>query len=290
MPDQHQLAAQFEAERGRLQAIASRMLGPSGEADDVVQEAWLRLNRSDTDEIGNLPGWLTRVTSRLCLDHLRSRTSRRETSLDYPGADQVPAFDDPEADAVLADSVGTALMLVLDRLTPAERVAFVLHDSFAIPFEEIAPILDRTPAATRKLASRARRKVQADSHDSLPPGSGDLVVIDAFLAAARTGDMAALLHVLAPGVTVHADATAVTFGVDAITEGNDRVAGFFKGRAAAAFPARIDGGYGAIWMARGAPRVAFHFTIDGDIITRIDLVANPERLDAMKYELIHRPR
>jgi RNA polymerase sigma-70 factor (ECF subfamily) len=288
MSELEHLAARFEDERGRLTAIAGRMLGSSSEADDAVQEAWLRLSRANAGEIENLGGWLTTVTSRICLDLLRARTSRREDSLDVGETPhiQVAATDSPEDEAVLADAVGSALMVVLDRLSPAERVAFVLHDSFSVPFEEIAPILDRTPAATRQLASRARRKVQASSHDAVAPDSADLAVIDAFLAASRNGDLVGLLNVLAPNVLVHADATAVSFGVSAVTEGNESVARFFNGRAAAAFLARIDGGLGAVWMAQGAPRVAFHFVIADGMIQRIDLVGDPERLAGMTYELV----
>lgn len=282
-----ELADRFESERPRLRSIASRMLGSEHEADDAVQEAWLRLSRTDPAGIENLSGWLTTVVSRICLDHLRARSARNLVSLDddeRAGMD-VPAADDPEADAVLADSVGSALMVLLDRLSPAERVAFVLHDSFGVSFDEIAPIVGRTPATTRQLASRARRKVTGAAPQPAK-SANDLVVIDAFLTASRNGDMAGLLSVLAPGVSVHADATAASYGVEPVVDGHERVAAFFNGRAAAAFLARIGDGYGAIWMVQGKPNVAFHFSVTDGVIERIDLIGDRENLAAMDYELV----
>ncbi|MCC6704477.1 MAG: sigma-70 family RNA polymerase sigma factor [Thermomicrobiales bacterium] len=287
MSDQDRLARAFEAERERLRAIAGRMLGSAHEADDAVQEAWLRLSRANAAEIENLGGWLTTVTSRICLDQLRARTVRREEPIDAaPDRPvEIAAPDDPEAESLLAESVGAAVLVMLDRLSPAERVAFVLHDMFSAPFDEIGLILDRTPATARQLASRARRKVRG-AEPAPATDASDLAVIDAFLTASRNGDLAGILNVLAPGVAVYADATAAAYGVDAITEGNELVARFFNGRAAAAFLARIEGTYGAVWMMHGAPRVAFHFTIDDGVIERIDLVGDPERLAAMEYELV----
>ncbi len=282
-----ELADRFEAERPRLRSIASRMLGSDHEADDVVQETWLRLSRNGGNGIDNLPGWLTTVLSRICLDQLRARVGRNQIPLDDERGDlELPASDDPEADAVLADAVGSALLVMLDRLTPAERVAFVLHDSFGVSFDEIAPIVGRTPATTRQLASRARRKIAGATPQPVT-SADDLVLIDAFLTASRNGDMAALVGVLAQGVAVHADATAASYGVEPVVNGVERVAEFFNGRAAAAFLARIGDRYGAIWMMQGKPRVAFHFTVRDGVIERIDLVGDPERLGAMDYELVH---
>lgn len=288
MSEQERVARAFEDERTRLRAIAGRMLGSTSEADDVVQETWLRLSRSNPDEIENLPGWLTTVASRICLDHLRARNARREHSIDVDPERplEIVSDDDPEGDVLQADAIGSALRVVLDRLSPPERVAFVLHDSFGVPFEEIAPIIGRSTVATRQLASRARRKVSGGDMDVVDASSGDLAVIDAFLAASRNGDMVALLNVLAPDVAVHADATAASFGVDAVTEGNESVARFFNGRAAAAFLATINGRVAAVWMMHGAPRVAFEFTIVDGSIERIDLVGDPARLEAMEYELL----
>ena len=287
MAEQDQLALTFEAERPRLRTIAGRMLGSLHEADDVVQETWMRLSRADLSDIANLPGWLTTVSSRICLDQLRARNARQHDSLDasVSPAAEIEAPDDPEAETALNDAVGSALMVLLERLSPTERVAFVLHDSFGLPFEEIAPIVGRTPATTRQLASRARRKVSgAEPIASTDPD--DLVLIDAFLSASRNGDMVALLSVLAPEVVLVADAVAASFGVEPRVAGNERVANFFNGRAAAAFLARIDGGYGAIWMVHGEPRVVFEFSIEEGSIRRIDLVASPDRLATLNYELL----
>ena len=287
MTEQDQLALTFEAERPRLRAIAGRMLGSLHEADDVVQETWMRLSRADLSDIANLPGWLTTVSSRICLDQLRARNARQHDSLDasVSPAAEIEAPDDPEAETALNDAVGSALMVLLERLSPTERVAFVLHDSFGLPFEEIAPIVGRTPATTRQLASRARRKVSgAEPIASTNPD--ELQLIDAFLSASRNGDMVALLSVLAPEVILVADSAAASFGVEPLVAGKDRIASFFNGRAAAAFLAKIDGGYGAIWMVQGAPRVVFEFTFEGRAITRIDLVASPDRLEKLNYELL----
>ncbi len=254
MPEHEWLAERFEAERTHLRAVAHRMLGSLSEADDAVQEAWLRLSRSDTSEIENFRGWLTTVVARLCLDALRARTARREQS-PVPAAPEpsVPARDgvDPEQDAVLADSVGVALLVVLDTLSPTERVAFVLHDLFDLTFEEIAPILGRSPAAARQLASRARRRVHgADATPDLDLGR-KREVVDAFLAASRAGDFAALLALLDPDAVLRADDVAVEAAAANAGRGAPRlakavrgarlIAETFKGRAAGAVPALIDG-------------------------------------------------
>ena len=279
MDDGDWLARRFEDSRGHLQAVAYRMLGSTSEADDAVQEAWLRLSRADTSEVENLGGWLTTVVARVSLDMLRSRRSRREEPLDGVPDLASRSRADPEAEAVLADSVGAALLVVLETLTPAERLAFVLHDLFAVPFEEIAAIVDRSPTAARQLASRARRRVQGAA---APGADVDLArrrqVVAAFLAASRGGDFEALLGLLDPDVVVRADATVVRSGVAAEILGAAAVASTFAGRAQAARPALVDGSAGAVWMHGGRPRVVFYFTIADGRIVAIDLLADPDRL------------
>ena len=217
MDDQAWLAERFEPQRARLSAVAYRMLGSQPEAEDAVQEAWVRLSRSDTSEVENLAGWLTTVTARVCLDMLRSRASRREDPLGdgvLEAGVGSAAVADPEDEAVLADSVGLALLVVLDTLSPAERLAFVLHDLFAVPFEEIAPIVGRSPAAARQLASRGRRRVRgASTGPELDPGR-QREVVGAFLAASREGDFASLVELLDPEVVLRADGAAVAVGAD----------------------------------------------------------------------------
>ena len=215
MSGQDELAERFEAHRGRLRAVAYRMLGSLGEAEDAVQETWLRLARADAGEVENLAGWLRTVVSRICLDMLRSRTARREDPFGEPGPEGMRWDEDapaPEAETLLADSVGLALLVVLDRLSPAERVAFVLHDSFAVPFEDIAPIVGRSAGATKKLASRARHKVRGASTLPAAELDGHRRVVEAFLAAARGGDLDGLLTLLAPDVVRRADAAALPPG------------------------------------------------------------------------------
>ncbi len=271
------LAERFEADRPHLRAVAFRMLGSASEADDAVQEAWLRLNRSDTSAVENLTGWLTTVVARVSLDMLRSRTSRREEPLD----EELPAAADPERDALLADSIGPALLVVLDTLTPAERLAFVLHDMFGVPFEEIATIVDRSPAATRQLASRARRRVQGAE----PSGEAGLArrreIVAAFLAASREGDFDALLALLDPDVVLRADGAAVAMGAEPEVLGAEAVATTFTGRAQAARAALVDGEPGAVWTRGGTPRVVFGFTIEGGRIVAMELLADPDRLGAL---------
>ena len=279
-----ELAEQFEANRTRLRAVAYRMLGSVNEADDAVQEAWFRLSRSDASGIENLSGWLTTVVSRVCLDMLRSRTARREDPLI---ADDVETRAvDPEHDAVLADSIGAALLIVLDTLTPAERLAFVLHDMFAVPFDEIAPIVDRSPDAARQLASRARRRVQGASStgDIDPPRQR--AVVDAFLAASRSGDFEALVALLDPDVVLEADAAAVTMGSPETTRGAAAVAGTFSGRAQAAQPALIDDGVGLVWIVGGRAKVAWAFTIRDSKVVHIDMLAAPETLSDLDLTVL----
>jgi RNA polymerase sigma-70 factor (ECF subfamily) len=275
------LAEQFEANRTHLRAVAYRMLGSVGEADDAVQEAWLRLSRSDTSSVQNLGGWLTTLVARVCLDLLRSRRSRREELLGEGRPEPaVSEHDeaDPEREAVLADSVGLALLVVLETLSPAERVAFVLHDMFAVPFDQIAPIVQRSPDATRQLASRARRRVQGATTASVDDLARRREIVDAFLAASRGGDFEALLAVLDPDVVLRADGAAVAMGVSQEVHGAGAVADTFSGRARAARPAIVNGVPGLVWAQRGQPRVVFGFTISGGRIVEIELIADPDRL------------
>src|SRR5437764_786949 len=237
MNEHEWLAEQFEAERPHLQAVAYRMLGSVSEADDAVQESWFRLSRSDTSGVVNLGGWLTTVVARVCLDMLRSRESRREESLDEHVADPIVSGEDeinPEHEALMADAVGLALLVVLNTLNPSERLAFVLHDLFAIPFDEIAPIVGRSPTATRQLASRARRRVQGAATDSEVDLTPQREVVNAFLAASRGGDFDALLAVLDPDAVLRADQTAIHMGVSEEIRGASDVARQFSGRARAA--------------------------------------------------------
>jgi RNA polymerase sigma factor (sigma-70 family) len=290
MDDNDWLAGRFEEERPRLRAVAYRMLGSLAEADDAVQDTWLRLSRAGAGEVENLAGWLTTVLARVCLNMLRSRTTRREEPLDLRLPDPVisPEGDlQPEQEALLADSVGLALLVVLDTLSPAERLAFVLHDMFDLPFEEIAPMVGRSPAAARQLASRARRRVRGAE---LPAPDPDLArqrgVVDAFFQAARGGDFDALVALLDPEAVLRADAAAVRMGADAEVRGAAAVAGTFSGRARFARPALVDGAVGAVWATGGRPRVVFAFTVDGGRITGIDLVADPERLGRLELTVL----
>jgi RNA polymerase sigma factor (sigma-70 family) len=279
------LTKEFEENRTRLTSVAYRMLGSRSEADDAVQETWLRFRRSDTSDIENFPGWLTTVVGRVSLDMLRSRKSRREDLRGSEVPDTVEAID-PEAEALLGDSVGLALLVVLETLTPPERVAFVLHDMFGVPFEEIGPIVGRSPAAARQLASRARRRVQGGSEvrDSDPARRREIV--DAFLAASRGGDFEALIAVLDPNVVLRADRAAVASGADEEVRGAAAVAETFSGRARAARPALIDGEVGLVWAQHGEPRVVFDFTIEDGRIVAIDLVADPDRLRNLDFAFL----
>jgi RNA polymerase sigma-70 factor (ECF subfamily) len=277
MDEKKFLAERFEANRSHLRAVAYRMLGSRGEVDDAVQEAWLRLSRSDAGDIENLSGWLTTVVARVCLDMLRSRKSRREEPLG-PHVPEPIVSPENEQEVELADSVGTALLVVLETLTPAERLAFVLHDMFAVPFEEIAPIVGRTPAAARQLASRARRRVQGAPASPDADVARQRKVVDAFLAASRGGDFEALLAVLDPDVVFRADPIAVRMGGLPEIRGAAAVAETFKGRAQAAKPALIDGAVGIAVIFGGRLRIALNLTITDDRIVGIEAVADPERL------------
>jgi RNA polymerase sigma-70 factor (ECF subfamily) len=289
--NENMLAERFEAERPRLQGVAYRLLGSASEADDAVQEAWLRLNRSDTGMVENLGGWLTTVVGRVCLDMLRSRKSRREEPLAQEG-ESVPDPADPEREAMLAESVGLAMLAVLERLAPAERVAFVLHDVFGVSFDEIADIVGRSPVATRQLASRGRRRVQGTPED----GRAEDVtrhrdVVEAFFRASRVGDFRALLEVLDPNVALRVDEAALRMGVrsgwiTAELRGAEAVARQFAGQAQAAQLALIDGVPGAVWATGGIPRVVFGFAIEDGKVVAIELAADAARLSQLQVELL----
>ena len=290
MPDDDWMVDQFEAHRSHLRTVAFRMLGSWGEADDAVQEAWFRLNRSDASEIDNLGGWLTTVVGRVSLDMLRSRASRREdpmgAELPDPAVAAMPTPDDPEHEAVLADTVGSALLVVLDMLTPAERLAFVLHDMFAVPFEEIGAIVGRSPNAAKQLASRARRKVQGRGAASDADPARQREVVNAFLAASRSGDFDTLVALLDPEVVLVADAAAVGMGSSEETRGAAAVAGTFSGRALAAQPALVDGAAGVVWAVGGRPRVVWDFTIEDGRVVHIDMLAADETLDDLDLAIL----
>ncbi|WP_236790686.1 sigma-70 family RNA polymerase sigma factor [Amycolatopsis sp. GM8] len=272
------MADEFETHRERLRGVAYRMLGSLSEADDAVQEAWLRYHRADTRDVGNLGGWLTTVTARICLDLLRARGSRREQPLE----DMPVSGADPEQEVVLADAVGRALLVVLETLAPAERIAFVLHDVLAVPFAEIAPVLDRSPEATKKLAGRARRKVRGATP------SADLArhrrVITTFLEAVREGDVPGLLTVLAPDVVRRADvAPPVLRGARNVAEEAKLLS---RERARYAEPALIDGRPGAVVAPRGRVTIALLFTISGERITEYEVVAGPGRIRGLSISVL----
>ncbi len=280
MDERDWLAGRFEEHRIHLRAVAYRILGSLGDAEDAVQEAWLRLSRADTSDVKNMGGWLTTVVARVCLDMLRSRKSRREEPLDAHLPEPIVGAEDgdPEREALLADSLGPALLVVLETLAPAERLAFVLHDMFAVPFDEIATILGRSTAATKMLASRARHRVQGvDAVPDVNP-TRQREIVDAFLAASRGGDFDGLLAVLDPDVVLRADGTAVQTGAASEVRGAPAVAGTFAGRARAAQPVLVNGVAGLVWASGGRPRVVFTFTIAGGKIVGIDMVADPDRL------------
>lgn len=279
------VAREFEAERPRLTAVAQRLLGSRADAEDAVQETWVRLQRSGAaDEITNLGGWLTTVTSRVCLDVLRVRRARPEVLTDETVRRVTAAEVGPEAYAEAADSVGTALLVVLDALGPAERLAFVLHDVFAVPFDEIGPVIDRSPTAARQLASRARRRVQGGGAERPDAGSRSRrrEVVDAFLAASKEGRFADLLAVLDPDAVVRADPAAAAMGSEAEIRGAEAIARVYEGRARAIAPALVDGLPGAVWRHRGEIKVVFVFEVDlrseGDRVREMLLVADPERI------------
>jgi RNA polymerase sigma-70 factor (ECF subfamily) len=285
MDDREWLADRFEEHRPRLRAVAYRMLGSLTEADDAVQDAWLRLSRAGAGEVENLGGWLTTIVARVCLNMLRSRTTRREEPLDARLPDPVVSRErtlQPEEEALLADSVGLALLVVLDSLSPAERLAFVLHDMFELPFEEIAPMVGRTPAAARQLASRARRRVRGAA---LPAPDPDLArqrgVVDAFFRAARGGDFDALVSLLDPDVVLRADFGARRPAASRVTRGAAAVARqALLGALPTAHlhPALVNGAAGVVVTVRGRPFAVLGFTVTEGRIVEIDAIADPERV------------
>jgi RNA polymerase sigma factor (sigma-70 family) len=284
MDERDYLAQQFESNRTHLRAVAYRMLGSVSEADDAVQESWLRLSRSDTGAVENLSGWLTTVVARVSLDMLRSRKSRREEPLGPHVPEPIVSRQDsvdPEHEALLADSVGLALLVVLEKLTPAERLAFVLHDMFAVPFDEIAPIVDRSPAAARKLASRARQRVQGATPEPDVDLARQREVVDAFLAAARGGDFEALVELLDPDVVLRVDRGALPVGASREVRGAPAVAEqvrTFARLAPSARPALVNGAAGFVVAPRGRPIAVAGFTVAHGKIVEIDLLADPARL------------
>jgi RNA polymerase sigma-70 factor, ECF subfamily len=286
------LAERFEEHRAHLRAVAYRMLGSVSEADDAVQEAWLRLSRSDTREIENLGGWLTTVVGRVCLNMLRSRRTRREDPLDVHVPEPIVSREDgldPEHEALLADSVGLAMLVVLETLTPAERLAFVLHDMFAVPFDEIGPMVGRSPAAARQLASRARRRVQGEAPAPDPDLGRQREVVDAFFAAAREGDFEALVAVLDPDVVLRSDggaarpaATHVVHGAEAVA----RRAMTFARLSPFVRPALVNGAAGVVVAPRGRPFSVMAFTVRNGRIVAIDGLADPERLKELDLTVL----
>src|SRR5262245_258654 len=280
------LAERFESHRDHLRRLAYRMLGSSSEAEDAVQEAWLRLSRSESGGIENLGGWLTTVVARVCLDMLRSRQSRREVPLAEGDAGQASeGAIDPEAEVQLAHSVCLALLVVPGALAPAERVAFVLHDMFDLPFEEIAPIVGRSPMAARQLASRARRRVRGARSDDLDLAS-KRPIVDAFLAAARAGDFDGLVALLDPDVVLHADQTAVRLGGRPELRGAAAVANNFKGRAQAARPALVEGALGVVVAPRGRLLLVLQLKVAHDRISGIEVIADSEHLRRLSLSVL----
>jgi RNA polymerase sigma-70 factor, ECF subfamily len=285
MDDDDRLAGRFEASRPRLRAMAYRMLGSLSDADDAVQEGWIHAARADASTVDNLEGWFTTIVARVCLDMLRSRKSRREEPLDPEDA----AVAGPEQEAMLADSVGLALLVVLDTLTPPERVAFVLHDTFGLPFEQIAGITGRSPAAARQLASRARRRVQGTTPVPRSRLARQRKVAEAFLTAARGGDLDALLTVLDPDVVLHADAVAVPSGAPMTLRGATAVT---RGARAASVRSRysgvalVNGAPGIVWAPRGRLRLVLAFTMTDDKISRIEVIADPARLETLDLAVL----
>ena len=289
MDENEFLAERFEEHRAHLRAVAYRMLGSLSEADDAVQEAWLRLARSDAEAVENMGGWLTTVTARVCLNMLRSRASRREVPFDARIPDPVVSSAsglDPEHEALLADSVGLALLTVLELLPPAERLAFVLHDMFAVPFDEIAPIVGRTPAAARQLASRGRRRVQAEPTTPDPDLSRQREVVDAFFAAARAGDFEALVAVLDPDVVSRSDAGALGSVVVRGAEQVARRALTFAHFAPHVRPVLVNGAAGVVVAPEGRPFSVMGFTVVGGLVVAIDAITDAERLGGIDFAFL----
>jgi RNA polymerase sigma factor (sigma-70 family) len=284
MDEQEWLAAQFEAYRSHLRKIAYRMLGSVNEADDAVQEVWLRISRAGAHGVENLGGWLTTIVGRVCLDMLRTRRLRREEPLDTdergPAASGIDAID-LEQDAMLADSVGQALLLILDKLAPAERIAYVLHDMFDLPFDEIGPIIRRSTEAARQLASRARRRVRGGGKVPNADRVRQREVVEAFLAASRNGDFDALIAVLDADVVIRSDKVASPGGVPREVRGASAVARgalSSSGRAASTRPVLVDGVIGLAWFRHGQLAGVLDFVCDGGKIVEIEVIGDPERL------------
>lgn len=289
MIEQDVQARRFEAERDRLRAVAYRLLGSAAEAEDAVQESWLRLASADTDAIENLSAWLTTVVSRICLDMLRARATRREDPLERVVELDDTTGVDPEAEAVLVDSVGRALLVVLATLGPDERVAFVLHDMFAVPFDRIGPLVDRSAATAKKLASRARRRVHGPAAVADPRRVRERRVVEAFLAAARSGDLDALVAVLAPDVVRTSDLAALRPGMAAEVRGADAVAEetvVLRLRARFAVAAWVDGAPGVVVAPGGRLLLALRMTFDGDRISGYDVVTDPARLRTLEVAVL----
>lgn len=289
MDDRDWLAQRFEQHRGRLRAVAYRMLGSASDADDAVQETWLRLSRSDTSTVENLAGLMTTVIGRVCLTMLQTRRVRREEPLgghSLEHSDAAAALAGPEEQALLADSLGVALIVVLDTLTPRERLAFVLHDLFGVPFDEIAPIVDRSPAAARQLASRARRRVSGAAEVRDADVARRRAVVDAFLAASREGDLDGLVALLAEDVVLRADQTAVRAGATSEVRGAAAVAEAFTGRIAAFQRALVDGAPGAVLAPGGKVWAVFAFSFRNGRIAAIELVGDPRRIRQFDIEFL----
>jgi RNA polymerase sigma-70 factor (ECF subfamily) len=283
------LADEFEEARPQLRAVAYRMLGSVSEAEDAVQEAWLRLSRSEAGEIENLRAWLTTVVGRVCLDALRTRRARREEPLGTWLPEPVVSMGedaDPEDEVLVAESVGLALLVVLETLGPAERLSFVLHDMFAVPFDEIGVILGRSPNAAKQLASRARRRLQGPAPVPHVDRTRQREVVDAFLAASRGGDFEALVAVLDPDIVLRADAAAVRMGASEEVRGAVAVAGVFSGRALEARPALVDGTVGVVWAPGGRPKVVWELTIANATINRIEMIADTASLGELDLVLL----
>ncbi|MFI6448405.1 sigma-70 family RNA polymerase sigma factor [Kitasatospora sp. NPDC050543] len=292
MDERESLIERFEEHRPHLRAVAYRMLGSAGEADDALQDAWLRVSRADTDEVENIGGWLTTVVARVCLNMLRSRQYRREDPLDVQESDPAIGQEsggDPEQEALTADSVGLAMLVVLDTLAPAERLAFVLHDMFAVPFDEIALMIEKTPAATRQLASRARRRVKGGAQPPVADLARRREVVEAFLAATRGGDFDALVKLLHPGVVLRADKAVVPTPEPIVVNGAETVA---RGAMAAMERARatavvlVDGAVGLAMAPLGRLFLVLNFSITDGLITEIDIVAEPERLHEVELSVL----
>jgi RNA polymerase sigma factor (sigma-70 family) len=294
MNEHEHLAERFEEQRPHLRAVAYRMLGSLSEADDAVQETWLRVSRADSGGVENLRGWLTTIAARICLNTLKSRRSRHEEPLGPHVPDPIISPDDgadPEHEALLADSVGLALLVVLDALAPAERLAFVLHDMFAVPFDEIAPIAERSPAATRQLASRARRRVQGANPFPDADLSSQREVVDAFLAASREGDFEALIALLDPDVVLRADGGAALARGSRLVRGAPAVAKqsvtFARSAAGEARPALVNGAAGVVFAARGRPFSVVGFTVRHGRIVEIAVLADPARLQQLDVDVLN---